>query len=192
MTNAIILHGKPSEEEYFNPTLPNESNRNWLPWLQKQLLIKGVKADTPEMPRAYDPDWETWCQEVERFEIGPETILAGHSCGGGFWVKYLSLHKDLRVGKVILVAPWMDPDSDETKGFFENYTIDKHLVARTKDLTIFHSDNDMGNVHKTVAMLRQNLEGVRYQEFHKYGHFCDEDMGTQEFPELLKEIVLGL
>ncbi len=187
MTNAIILHGKPSKEEYFDPSLPNESNRNWLPWLQKQLILRNIKADTPEVPSAFDPKWDVWCKEVERYQIGPETILIGHSCGGGFWIKYLSLHPKLRVGKVILVAPWIDPDGDETNGFFDNFTIDNKIAERTKGLVIFHSDNDMGNVHKSVAILKESLENVQYREFHKYGHFCYEDMGTDEFPELAEE-----
>lgn len=136
---------------------------------------------------AYDPEWETWCREIERYDIGPETILIGHSCGAGFWVKYLSVHPDLRVGKVILVAPWMDPDGDETKGFFAGLEIDSKLPERTHGVVIFHSDNDMGNVHKTVAILRDRIAAATYREFHKYGHFSYEDMGTQEFPELLEE-----
>jgi hypothetical protein len=47
----------------------------------------------------------------------------------------------------------------------------------------------MGNVHKSVAVLREQLKDVRYREFHRYGHFCVEDMGTTEFPELLEEVV---
>jgi len=189
MANAIILHGKPDKEEYYDPRQPSLSNDHWLPWLQKQLIIKDIKTDTPEVARAYDPDWETWCREVERFYIGPDTILIGHSCGGGFWVKYLSLNKDIQVGKVILVAPWTDPDGDETRGFFDGYNIDKSLIKRTKGITIFHSDDDMGNVHKSVAEIRKKITGAKYREFHKYGHFDSAGMGTQEFPELLKEAV---
>lgn len=186
MANAIILHGKPNKEEYYDSKRLSSSNEHWLPWLRKQLILKDIKADTPEVPKAYDPDWDTWRREVERYEIGPETILIGHSCGAGFWIKYLSLHPELRVGKVILVAPWMDPDGDETKGLFDGYTLDTSLAERTAGLIIFHSDNDKGNVHKTVAQLRQNIDGVQYREFHKYGHFCYEDMGTIEFPVLLE------
>jgi len=187
MTNAIILHGMPNKEDYYDPKMPSNSNLGWLPWLQSQLLKKDIKADTPEVPNSYWPQWDTWVREVERFDIGPETTLVGHSCGAGFWVKYLSQRKDLKVGKVILVAPWMDPDGDETDNFFENFKIDPKLASRTRGLIIFHSDNDMGNVHKTVAKLRQEIEGIEYKEFHNYGHFCYEDMNTQEFPELLEE-----
>jgi predicted alpha/beta hydrolase family esterase len=187
MKNAIILHGKAGKEEYYDLEQPNGSNAHWLPWLQKQLIGKDIKADTPDAPYSYDPQWELWVKEVERFEIGPDTILIGHSCGGGFWLKYLSLHKDLRVGKVILVAPWTDPDGDETRGFFKDLEIDHDLPARTKGLVIFHSDNDMGNVHKSVAAIRERIDDVDYREFHNYGHFTFDSMNTDKFPELLEE-----
>jgi len=185
MKNAIILHGTTDEKEYYSDTYPSLSNSHWLPWLQKQLLIHGYAAATPEVPNAHKPDYASWCKEVERFPIGPDTILIGHSCGGGFWVRYLSEHREARVGKVILVAPWLDPDGDETKGFFD-FEIDPKLAERTKGLVIFNSDNDMGNVHKSVAKLRDSIQEVQYKEFHKYGHFCYEDMNTEKFPELLE------
>lgn len=189
MRNAIILHGMPSKKEYYSPEVPALSNAHWFPWLQKQLYINDIKTDTPEVPGSFEPKWVNWTKEVERFEIGPQTILVGHSCGGGFWVKYLSLHPELKVGKVVLVAPWTDPDGDETGGFFDDYEMDPDLAKRTAGLTVFHSDNDIGNVHKTVAELRAEIKNIRYVEFHKYGHFCYKDMGTEEFPELLEEIV---
>jgi predicted alpha/beta hydrolase family esterase len=188
LKNAIILHGKPSEEEYYSSDNPSESNSHWLPWLQNQLLIRDIAAATPEVPKSFKPDWDMWCREVERFEITVETIIVGHSCGGGFWVRYLSEHPELKVGKVVLVAPWLDPDGDETGSFFE-FDIDPKLAERTQGITIFHSDNDMGNVHKSVAMLREKIENIDYREFHGYGHFCEENMHTVEFPELLKEVL---
>src|SRR3989344_674179 len=187
MKNAIILHGRPSKDkEYYNPDIPSSSNKHCIPWLQKQLIVHEIKADTPEVPHAYNPQWDLWVKEIERFEIGPQTILVGHSCGGGFWVKYLSLHKDLKVGRVILVAPWLDPEK-ETKGFFDGFKIDPNLAERTNDLVIFDSDDDMGTVHKSVQTIKANIKDVSYKQFHKYGHFCYEDLKTDQFPELLEE-----
>ncbi len=191
MRNAVILHGLPTKDEYYSPSIPSMSNCHWLPWLQKQLMDRDIKADTPEVPYSYKAEWDNWVREVERFEIGPETTLVGHSCGGGFWVKYLSLNKNLRVGKVVLVAPWLDPDRDEAGDFFKNFEIDPNLVKRTSGLAVFNSDKDMGNVHKSVAMIREKIEGLEYRGFHKYGHFCYEDKGTVEFPELLEECLKG-
>jgi uncharacterized protein len=189
MKNAIILHGMPSRKEYYSLKKPTLSNAHWFPWLQKQLYARDIKADTPEVPHSYDPQWELWVREVERFEIDENTTLIGHSCGAGFWVKYLSIHKELKVGKVILVAPWIDPDNDEARDFFMHFKIDVDMVKRTKGITIFNSDNDMGNVHKTVALLREQIKDIEYQEFRKYGHFTLDHMKTDKFPELLKELI---
>ena len=105
MKNAIILHGQPGKEEYYNPERPSMSNAHWIAWIQAQLLKNDIAAATPEVPFAFKPEWELWKQEVERFDINPDTILIGHSRGGEFWLRYLSENKDIRVGKVILVAP---------------------------------------------------------------------------------------
>src|ERR1035437_2663493 len=126
MKNAILLHGRPGKEEYYDSNIPSASNAHWFPWLQKQLLVHDVKADTPEVPFAYEPKWELWTKEVERFEIGPETLLVGHSTGAGFWVRYLSEHKDLKVGKVILVAPYLDMEKEEEPEFFD-FELDRNM-----------------------------------------------------------------
>jgi len=189
MKNAIILHGGPSQQEYYDPQAPSMSNAHWLQWLQGQLLKKDIPATTPEVPRSFDRNWKVWQKEVERFDIGPETILVGHSTGAGFWIKYLSIHKKLKVDKVVLVAPWLDPDREHTKNFFDDFEIDPKFPSRTKGVTIFNSDNDQASVQKTVQIVRDQVADIKYKEFHNYGHFCFEDLKTQEFPELLAEIL---
>jgi len=84
MKNAILLHGCCDREEYFSDQYPSLSNSHFFPWLQKQLLIKGIHTQTPEMPQSYEPDYSKWKKEFERYEINTETILLGHSCGAGF------------------------------------------------------------------------------------------------------------
>lgn len=186
MKNAIILHGGPSKKEYYNPNMPSMSNAHWIPWLQGQLLKHEISAATPEVPHSYDRNWKVWTTEVERFDITPETILIGHSTGAGFFIKYLSIHPDITVGKVVLVAPWLDPDHDKTKNFFDDFEIDPDVMSRTKGITIFYSDDDQQSVLKTVEIIRQKMKGVTFKEFHHYGHFCIEDMKATEFPELLQ------
>lgn len=188
MKNAIILHGTCSRKEYYSDEFPSLSNSHWLPWLQKQLLMRDIAAATPEVPNAFKPDYEVWGREAERFDIGPETVLVGHSTGGGFWVRWLSEHPDIRVGKVVLVAPWLDPNNIKKSTFFD-FEIDPNLVKRTAGLTIFASDNDHLGIRWSVETLRQKLKGHKYREFHNYGHFCYEDMHTDKFPELLDELL---
>ena len=72
MKNAIIVHGMPSKEEYYSSDFPACSNNHWIPWLQKQFIMNDVKADTPEMPHAYLPEYEVWKKEFERFDVTQE------------------------------------------------------------------------------------------------------------------------
>lgn len=189
MKNAILLHGGPDKGEYYNPKYPSASNSHWFPWLQKQLLVHDIPAATPEVPWAFDRNWPVWQKEAERFDIGPETILVGHSTGAGFWVKYLSIHPEIHVGRVVLVAPWLDPDRKHTKNFFDDFDIDPSLAARTQGVTIFGSDNDMDDVQKTVQLLRDSVESIAYREFRGRGHFTFGSMQTVEFPELLEALL---
>jgi uncharacterized protein len=193
MKNAIIVHGMPSkrEDRIAKALGIKYSKFHWLGWLGRQLRRRGFEVWAPEMPHAYRPEYELWSEQVEKSEIGPDTTLIGHSCGGGFWIKYLSLHKDLKVGKVILVAPWLDPDGNEAGDFFKDFKMDPGLAARTKGLVIFNSDNDMGNVMKSVARIRKTIKNSDYREFKNYGHFTIFTMKTAKFPELLAECLEG-
>ncbi len=184
MKNAVIVHGKPGKKEYYDPKFPSASNYHWIPWLQKQLLINEIVAHTPEVPHAFKPHYPTWKKEFERFDITPETILVGHSCGGGFLVRWLSENKEVSVNKVILVAPWIDPKRESTTDFFE-FEIDPDLAKRVNNLILFNSDNDDESIQKSVEIIKTNIKGFHYKEFHNLGHFTHNDMKTAEFPELL-------
>ena len=117
MKTAVILHGKPSKEGYFDMTRQSQSNSHWLPWLKQQLIVNGILAQTPELPEPYDPDYKKWKAVFEQFKIDGETILVGHSRGGGFLVRWLSEHK-IKVGKVALVAPSLgNPDESPKTDF---------------------------------------------------------------------------
>lgn len=188
MKNAIILHGAPEKEHYYDPKKPSESNAHWLPWLQKELIIRDIAAATPEIPHAYEPKWNLWCHEVERFDIASDTILVGHSAGGGFWLKYLSQHPDLQVDKVILVGPWLDPNKSLAEDFFSG-ELDPHVASRTQGLTIFSSDDDSDSVKRSVEKIKQSVAGIHIREFQGYGHFTYENLQGISFPELLEEIL---
>jgi len=189
MKNAIILHGMGLKEEYYSLEYPSGSNSHWFPWLQKNLLVEDILAVTPEMPHNYAPDYQVWSREFERYDITPETILVGHSCGGGFLIRWLSEHSDVKVGKVVLVAPWLDPAREDTTDFFD-FEIDTDLVTRTKGITIFESDNDeVHGVAPSVELIREKISGTKHVIIKNHGHFCLSEMGTEEFPELLEEIL---
>ncbi|MFO0703770.1 MAG: alpha/beta hydrolase [Patescibacteria group bacterium] len=187
INNAIILHGGPSKKEYYDPEMPSMSNSHFIPWLQAQLLKNEITAHTPEVPHSFDRNWTVWQKEINRFEINPNTLLVGHSTGAGFFVKYLSINKNLNVEKLMLVAPWIDPKHEKTKNFFDDFEIDSDLSKRVKDIVIFVSDNDEPSVLESVDIIKSKISIARVISFPGYGHFCVEDMQSTKFPELLEE-----
>lgn len=188
MKNAIIVHGRPGKKEYYSSKYPSSSNFHWIPWLQKQLIIRDIKADTPEMPFAFAPEWKTWKKEFERFEVNKNTILVGHSNGGGFLVRWLSDNPKVKVDKLVLVAPSFHENEYVNKNFFR-FTIDPKLSKRVRRIVILNGLKDSKSVHKSVDKIVKNIKGVRVLEFPSNGHFILADMKSEKFPQLLKAVL---
>ena len=191
MSNAILVPGRPDKDEHYDSKRPSNSEDHWFSWLKRQLILKDIHAVSIEPPFPFRPRYNEWKKEFERFEAGPDTILVGHSCGGGFLVRYLSEHKDLRVGKVVLVAPWINPDNYEvsdTADFFD-FEIDPDFPSRTKGTSVFISSDDETSVVKTVDILKDKVKGLDIQQYSDKGHFTLSALGTNEFPELLNEVL---
>lgn len=187
MKTAILIHGTCDEEEYFSDLYPSLSNSHWLPWLQKQLLIKGIFTQTPEMVDAYKPEYKKWKKEFERFDVNEESILVGHSCGGGFLLRWLTENKR-QIDKLILVAPWLDPDRVKTTDFFE-FEIDTELKNRIKEIHLFVSEDDDEDIHKSVDLILKVLPNIEIHKFKDKGHFTFGQMKTDKFPVLLETII---
>lgn len=185
MQTAIILHGKANKTKYFDPTFASPSNASWLPWLQKQLLMHDILAQTPEMPTPWKPEYSMWSKEFERYSITPETILVAHSCGAGFLLRWLSEHSDVHVGKVVLIAPWIDPDKTGEMGEFFDFTLDSQLSDRTAKIIIFNSSDDFPGAQLSAKMIAEAIPGIGGKEFKNHGHFTE----ITEFLELREELL---
>lgn len=183
MKNALIIHGACSREEYFDSKFPSLSNSHWFPWLQKQLLIKNILTQSPEMPEPYKPDYTKWKKEFERYDSNKDSTLIGHSCGGGFLVRWLSENR-ININKLILVAPWLDPVRENTLDFFE-FLIDPLVENRVREIHLFVSSDDEKDVLKSVEIIHNSFKKINIHNFNNKGHFTFEEMGTSEFPELL-------
>lgn len=190
--NAILVPGRPDKDEHYDPKWPSNSDNHWFPWLMRQLILQDIHAVSIELPFPFRPRYDAWKKEFERFDITPETILVGHSCGGGFLIRYLSEHPELKVGRVALVAPWINPfdkPTAETADFFK-FTIDPNFPSRATSVTVLYSTDDSADVNKTVEILKEQTTGIDFREYADKGHFVIGSMGTQQFPELLA-IVTG-
>ena len=184
MKTAIILHGMPTKEHYFSlEGGPGQYNKHWLPWIQRQLILNRILAQTPELPEPYEPDYEKWRFVFEQFHIDENTMLVGHSAGGGFLVRWLSENK-VKVGKVALVAPWINTASPRTTPGFFDFQIDEDLAERTNGICLFISSDDDKEELDTAKMLKKRVRGLEVKEFTDKGHFTYRDMKTEVFPEL--------
>lgn len=194
MNQAILIHGWANKSEFYDAKYPTASNSHWFPWLSKQLMIRDFHTIALEMPQGYYPKYDIWKRELERFDITEDTVLVGHSCGGGFLVRWLS-ENNVKVGKVVLVAPWLGihPGVDLAPEIFDesffDFTIERDIIDKTKGITIIHSTNDHDPIQKSVKKLRSQLKGIKYVELENKGHFTLNGLDTEEFPELLQEIM---
>lgn len=181
MKQVILIHGSPEEKEFYDPSFPSPSNCHWFPWIQKQLAFYGILCQCPEFPQPFDPAYEAWVQVFEQFSVNEETILVGHSCGGGFLLRYLSEHPNIAPKRVVLVAPWLDPEKELSTPFFD-FVIDAELATRT-DLQVFISSDDENEILISCERIREMFPNATYHEFTDREHFC-----TPEFPELFETI----
>ncbi len=188
MKNVIIIHGKPSKENYYDPALGTSSNFAWIPWLQKQLLVRDIMPNVPEMPHAYLPEYTSWKREFERFDITPDTTLVGHSMAGGFLLRWLSENLDASPARVVLVAPSLDPLCKNETGFCE-FEIDSAITDRTQ-LIVMTSDNDSEKAETSRQMIIDALPTTDVRMFPGYGHFIPEhSLGKDTLEELLAIIL---
>lgn len=187
--NALLIHGMTSKEEHESAKYPTPSNSHWFPWLSKQLLMRSIFTTAIEMPTAYAPVYSQWQTTFEQYPITNQTILVGHSCGAAFLLRWLAEHPTVPTGKIVLVAPWLDPQNELANTDF--CTIDLHAItaAHSANITIFHSLDDTRDIHTSVQRIRAALPTVQYTEFTNHGHFCLSDMYTVEFPELVQHLL---
>ena len=187
MKNVIIIHGKPSKENYYDLAGYTSSNFGWIPWTQNQLVVRDIKVDVPEMPHAYLPEYQTWKQELERFDITPETTLVGHSMGGGFLLRWLSENPDATPARVILVAPSLDPLRQNETGFCE-FEIDPTITERTQ-LVVMTSDNDSDKAEQSRKLITDTLPAADIRMYSGFGHFIPEHTGKNTLEELVAIIL---
>ncbi len=185
MKNAIILHGV---RDYDEPE-SSMSNAHWLPWIKQEFENRGIKSVVPEFPNATvgKAVYEEWLCNFPYRTIDKNTILIGHSAGAGFLLKYLSLNTNVKCAQLILVAPWLDLEKLGGE-FLQDFQLDKNLSERFDQIDLFYSTDDEDYILKSVDKILETYPKIHVHKFNNMGHFCEYDMKSNEFPELLKVI----
>lgn len=174
--------------EKFGVLNPELFNKHWIPWTKRQLTAKGIETVTPLMPAPWNPMYEAFKKEFEKYSVDEDTVLVGHSCGCAFLVRWLGETKRT-IFKLILVAPWKIPDKDDDfrKNFY-HYSIDPTIKQRVKEIVMFTADDEEDDGKKSLSIFHHALSG-KIIELHGHGHYTFDDMGTEEFPELVEVIL---
>lgn len=188
LKNGIILHGTEdtSEDYYGLPDSP--SNLGWYPVAQWELTKRGILTQTPEMPEPLtrEKNYNDWAEVISQYKINAETLLIGHSDGGGFWLKYLSLNPQIKIGQLILVAPSIAVADNPT--FFAGFELDKNLPGRCRfGMDLFFSARDAGIAPSVNKIKKTYGNKTRIHQIDERGHFGWGRNG-RNFPELLEAI----
>src|SRR3989344_1592392 len=139
---CIIIHGCPSDKEKAMNPETRTYDKHWIPWLKRNLVVAGIPTEVPLIPDPWEPDYQKFKREFEKYEVGENTILVGHSCGCAFLVRWLGESKK-KIKKLILVAPWKIADKeDEFRPAFYNYPIDETIKSRVEEIVMFTADNE--------------------------------------------------
>lgn len=185
ISNVVIVHGSPDLDE---PRTVEERtyDKHWIPWIKKQLEKREIKCKTPLMPEPWQPVYKDWRKKFEKIKMDENSILIGHSSGTTFLVRWLGETKK-KIKKLILVAPWKKPwlNSSENKEFC-NFEIDESIRNRVSKIIIFASDYPD---ERKRANFFNNILHSKLIELKGRGHFVKSHMETNEFPELLNEII---
>lgn len=186
--NCIIIHGCPSDAEKANDSETRTYDKHWIPWTKRELINRGIETKTPLMPEPWKPNYEKFKEEFGKYKVTENTILIGHSCGCAFLVRWLG-ETNQKIKKLILVAPWKIPDkNDESRKEFYIYQIDDAIKSRVDDIIMFTSNDEEDEGKESLKIFHDTLGG-KIIELKDHGHYTLKDMRTEEFPELLKEII---
>jgi hypothetical protein len=184
---VVVVHGSnDNEDEAYEGG--RENTRHWFSWLIKELNERNIEVSCELYPKDWNPNYYEWKNIFEKNKIDEETILIGHSAGCGFILKWLNENK-IKVKKIILVAPYVMgiPEAPFLKDL-NIQELDLKLKKYFDEMIIFYSEDDMDCIVHDAKFIHSKLGG-KLIKFQNRGHFNLEDMGTNEFPELLEEIL---
>ena len=199
--DVLIVHGWPFYYELWDPKTPKPSEDIWIPGLVKRLRKSGLAVAAPDMPNPFRPNYKDWKNVFEQYVIDEDTIVIGHSCGGGFLVHYFSEPNAPKVREIILLAPWMNQFPGSTgimKKFFEliqrrpfpadkeffDFKIARDMRFRTVGgITLIRSDNDEKAVDQSIDIIFKAIDGIKVYTSSGRGHFL-----TKEIPEIVERL----
>jgi len=108
------------------------------------------------------------------------SLLVGHGAGAGFAVKYMQEHR-LRLEKLLLVAPWLDPER-EFDDFLQT-ALHPAALNNIGEVHLIFSEDDKEAERQTKDRLLAAYPQIVFHDYLNFGHFTAGKTG-RSFQEL--------
>ncbi|MDP2925355.1 MAG: alpha/beta hydrolase [Nanoarchaeota archaeon] len=185
MKKVFIIHG-----------WDGRPDKGWLRWLKNELLKKGFKVKSLNMPNPDIPKINSWVSHLKKIIKNPNenTFLIAHSIGCQAVIRYIeSLPNNIKIGGVIFVAGWFNLqnlETDEEKTISEPWIkapIDFNKVKpKINNAFALFSDNDPWVPISDSNIFKEKL-GARIVIEKDKGHYIENI--TKEIPVVLNELL---
>lgn len=177
MKKLICVHGWDSSPEI-----------GFWPWLRRETMALGLEVHAPQLPGGENPKLVEWVNIIDSL-VGKDhadVILLGHSLGCDAILRYVErLPKTVRLGPIILVAPFIDEkdlkDLEEFHG--QHIDVERVKIVVHHKVAFFSSNDPVVPLKEGIAY--QHRLGAQIHILKDRGHFAEDD-GTTQIPELLE------
>ncbi len=185
MKKVYMIHG-------FN----GSPERNWFPWLAKELGKQNIESFILSMPTPRYPIKDEWIESINKNINIPnrDLFLVGHSLGAATILRYLeSLPEDQEIGGAVLVSgpikfvPGPGDRYDLLNKFLEDSFDFEHIKKVCKRFIVIHGVDDPIVPFSHAEEISKNL-GCEIIAILNGGHLNDK-VGFTELPEALNSLL---
>ncbi|MCI5050941.1 MAG: alpha/beta hydrolase [Candidatus Pacebacteria bacterium] len=163
--------------------ISNRWSKRYLDFLNENYEI--IRPEMPNKDYANYQAWSIWFEKVIPY-LRDNVILIGHSLGGGFLMKWLSINiLPVSIKQLHLVAPTNNHNSEDYNlgDFINNEFPGNFSENNIPQIYIYHSEDDPEVPLQESESYHKQLQNSELIRFKNRGHFLDET-----FPELFANI----
>ena len=137
MKRILIIHG-----------WGNNGNQYWIPWLKKQLMMKGFDVVNPDFPNPMYPKLDAWTQRARESIpfFNDDVSIVAYSSGVVFTLQLLSSFKEgEKIDKFVGIAPFdisLSVGAEETKDLYKKPFSYPLICQKANSFSLICSDND--------------------------------------------------
>lgn len=168
-------------------------DNHWFPWLKAILENQNIAVDAVKLPKSHQPDFDLWQTTLAEHIGKPQKndIFIAHSLGTISLLHYLSKHKPMSIGGLILVSGF---GRRLTKlSTINGFNVDAYIDSANLDLAAIRamspqiysiiSKNDFIVDPEESLKLAEQLHS-KVISVPKGGHFLAQD-GFRQLPQIL-------